>query len=63
MTQEFVRKNNAIVNADLNAYKAAKKRRERERYIDSLEQRINRLEQTFIELEKTLHICKREEQL
>ena len=63
MTQEFIRQDVAIVSADLGAYKAAKIRRERERYIDSLEQRINRLEQAFIHLEKTLHICKRENKL
>jgi|TARA_B100000497_G_C7593214_1_gene356660 uncharacterized protein (DUF3084 family) len=63
MTQTYVRKDKGIVNADLKAYQAAKKRREREKHIDGLEQRINRLEEAFIHLEKTLHICKREEQL
>jgi hypothetical protein len=63
MTQKYVRQDKAIVNADLRAYQAAKKRRERDKHIDGLEQRINRLEEAFIHLEKTLHICKREEQL
>lgn len=45
MENTYVRNNSALINNDLAAYKAAKARREREKYLTSLEARINRLEE------------------
>lgn len=61
MTQEFVRQESGIVNSDLSAYHAAKKRRQREQHINRLEQRINKLEKVVCDLEQAMQTCKREE--
>ena len=61
MTQELMRQGKGVVNTDLAAFMAAKKRRQREVYINTLEQRINRLEETVEHLQVTILACKREE--
>lgn len=50
MTENYTRVGTAIVNNDSAAYRAAKARREQQKYISSLENRINRLENAVEDL-------------
>jgi hypothetical protein len=47
MTQaaDYIRHNNALLNKDMSAYKAAKMRRQRETNIDQLFAKVDKLEQ------------------
>jgi hypothetical protein len=52
--QEFIRKDAALVNTDIGAYRSAVARREQDKYIKSLETRICKLECAIITLENTV---------
>jgi exonuclease VII small subunit len=51
---EFVRKDVALVNTDMNSYRSAVARREQDKYIKSLETRIIKLEDAMRTLETTV---------
>lgn len=63
MTQQMIRRSNtsALVNTDINEYRAAKARSKQDSYLKSLENRINRLEDTITELSEILAQCKRDD--
>lgn len=62
MTQELVRRKDALVNVNYADYQAAKARRKQESYVIGLEQRINKLESTVDELCEIISNCKRDSQ-
>jgi len=51
---EFVRKDAGLVNTDINSYRNAVARREQDKYINSLEARITKLEAAMRNLETTV---------
>jgi len=51
---EFVRKDAALVNTDVNSYRSAIARKEQDKYINSLEARILKLESAMRILETTV---------
>lgn len=55
----LIRKKSSLVNTDVNRYHEAKARRNQEKYIRSLEDRINRLERTVEQLELSVTSCNR----
>jgi arginine repressor len=57
--ETLVRVDRALVSKDLMAYKAAKLRKQREKYFKSLESRINKLEDEVQRLERTIKEIKK----
>ena len=51
---EFIRKDVALVNTDINSYRSVVARREQDKYIKSLETRICKLECAMQTLENTV---------
>jgi hypothetical protein len=51
---EFIRKDAGLVNTDINSYRNAVARREQDKYINSLEARITKLETAMRNLETTV---------
>ena len=60
MTQELIRKKQALVNVNVADYHAAKARKKQDSYILGLEKRINKLENTVEELTEIIANCKRD---
>ena len=60
--EEYIKSGIGVVNTNVDAYKLAKARKQKEKYIQSLERRINKLEAAVETLESTLNECKREKE-
>jgi hypothetical protein len=54
MQAEFIRKDAGLVNTDINSYRNAVARKEQDKYINSLEARITKLESAMRNLETTV---------
>ncbi len=53
MTEGYIRKDVGVVNTDVSAFKSAKARIEQTKKIQSLELRINKLEEVITSLQQT----------
>ena len=60
MTEGYIRKDVGVVNTDVSAFKSAKARIEQTKKIQSLELRINKLEEVITSLQQTCKEIKNE---
>jgi hypothetical protein len=60
---DLIRQNKGVVNSDLAAYQAARKRKDRESHINDLERRLNKLESVVEHLQRTIISCSKREEM